>query len=394
MKKKISILSPTLSGNAVGRAYLLAKLLQEDYHVTIVGPGNIDELWSPIKNDISIEYRSYQCKNIMDLHLSGRSSIFKLIDGDIIYAVKPLFRSFGIGLMAKLKFRKPLLLDIDDWEIGFLLDRWHWELRYYGLKSWLFKMDSSFYTRSLDKMTRFSDGVTVSNSFLQYKYGGCWIPHARDERLFEKIELKKSNEAPSILFLGTPRGHKGLDVLLEAWRAVDNKKAKLRIVGISKSSSEYGHLSTFAYDRISFEEPVPFEKIPQIIRNASIIVIPQLARKAALGQLPAKLIDAMAAGVPIIATAVGDIPLWLSGNAGIIIPPGDKNILAKEIDALLKDEEKRNLLGLKAKEKFLRFGSFKVLRPKLISMVEYTIGRHKHSESLFDSPYDILRSEK
>jgi len=44
----------------------------------------------------------------------------KRIDADAVYASKPLLTSFGLGLLKKLREHVPLVLDIDDWEMGFV----------------------------------------------------------------------------------------------------------------------------------------------------------------------------------------------------------------------------------------------------------------------------------
>lgn len=55
---KISILSPDLSNNCLGRAYLLAKILQRRYEVEIAGPIFGDGIWKPVADDKSITYKS------------------------------------------------------------------------------------------------------------------------------------------------------------------------------------------------------------------------------------------------------------------------------------------------------------------------------------------------
>ena len=54
---KISILSPDLSNNCLGRAYLLAKILQRRYEVEIVGPIFGDGIWQQVAGDKSVSYR-------------------------------------------------------------------------------------------------------------------------------------------------------------------------------------------------------------------------------------------------------------------------------------------------------------------------------------------------
>jgi len=116
---KISVLTPDLSHNCLGRAYLLAKILQRRYEVEIVGPVFGDGIWGPVANDKSITYKSVEIYGRFRPYLQIKE-LAKKIDGDIIYASKPLFTSFGVGLSKKVFNRKPLILDIDDWQMGFM----------------------------------------------------------------------------------------------------------------------------------------------------------------------------------------------------------------------------------------------------------------------------------
>ena len=110
---KISILTPDLSHNCLGRAYLLAKILQRHYKVEIVGPIFGVGIWEPVANDKSITYKSVKIRGRFKHYWQIRD-LAKKIDGDVVYASKPLFTSFGVGLLKKLFNSKPLILDIDD----------------------------------------------------------------------------------------------------------------------------------------------------------------------------------------------------------------------------------------------------------------------------------------
>src|SRR5207244_11131175 len=46
-------------------------------------------------------------------------SLLELVDGDVLIASKPRPTSFGLGLLARARRKRPLVLDIDDWEVGF-----------------------------------------------------------------------------------------------------------------------------------------------------------------------------------------------------------------------------------------------------------------------------------
>lgn len=64
------------------------------------------------------------------------------------------------------------------------------------------------------------------------------------------------------------------------------------------------------------------------------------------------LVEAMLAGVPVVATRVGGIPFVLDkGDAGILVPPRSPEAMANEIARLLGDEDRRVKLGLQGKER-------------------------------------------
>lgn len=62
--------------------------------------------------------------------------------------------------------------------------------------------------------------------------------------------------------------------------------------------------------------------------------------------IPVVLMEAMAAGVPVISTSTGGIPELLSGGAGLMVPPGDPNALADAIHEVLTDRETWNRLSV------------------------------------------------
>jgi len=364
---KISILSYDLSHNCLGRAYLLAKILQKKHDVEIIGPILGEGIWEPVKQDKSIKYKIINKK--FDI-----KEIFSLIDGEIIYAVKPKGTSFGYALLKKLRSKKPLILDIDDWEWGFFLNDNLLSICLNSAHFW--DINNAIYTLFLEKLTKYADSITVSNSFLQKRFGGIIIPHVRDTDLlnpknYDRTALRrklKIGNKKVVMFFGTIRKHKGVDDLINAFGKLKKKNIILMFVG-ADFEDDYVKGLINQNKKVIFIGKQPFEKMPEFLSIADIMVIPQKYSKSSVGQMPAKLFDAMAMAKPIISTKVSDIPKVLK-NCGIVINPDDVNILSEKINYLLDNPKIAKELGRKARERCVKEYSFKAIEPKLFKIFE------------------------
>ncbi len=136
-----------------------------------------------------------------------------------------------------------------------------------------------------------------------------------------------------VVFVGELRALKGVDVLIEAIAglALAGKTITANIVGAGP-------------DRGSFEALVAARGLRQSVRflgamparsaftSGRIVVVPSRAES-----LPYIVLEAAAAGIPVIATCVGGIGEIFAAQADRLVPPGDPDALGKAIDGALSD---------------------------------------------------------
>jgi glycosyltransferase involved in cell wall biosynthesis len=81
---------------------------------------------------------------------------------------------------------------------------------------------------------------------------------------------------------------------------------------------------------------------------------------------PNSVVEAMACGKPIIASAVGGIPDMIGGDSGILVPPGDPGPLAAAMLRLAQDAELRQTMGAAARERYQKLFSPRVVVPLMV----------------------------
>jgi glycosyltransferase involved in cell wall biosynthesis len=153
-------------------------------------------------------------------------------------------------------------------------------------------------------------------------------------------------EGPVILCFGLIRPYKGVDVLLEAFRAVPD--AELWVVGrpLGMSLDPLRELAAQAPGRVRFVPRfVSDRELPAYFRRADLVVLPH--RDA---EQSGVLYVALAFAKPIVMSAVGGFPEVAVQGAGRLVPPGDTAGLAAALNELLADAGARERLAASARE--------------------------------------------
>ena len=367
---KVSVLAADLSDTATGRADLLARLLSARYDVEVVGPRFGADVWMPAREG-AIPQRSVRAGRYPGFarHIPA---LLDLVDGDVIVASKPRATSFGLGLLARARRRRPLVLDIDDWEIGFFSRSGPWGRIGRALN--VANPNGLPWTWLAEKLVSRADAITVASRFLERRFGGTLLPHARDTEAWDPGRYDRAatrrrlgvDGEKVVMFLGTPRGHKGVDDLVEAVGSL-GPGVILALVGVDAARSGAQRWSAPAYVRVTGE--IPFDDVPRYLIGADVVAVPQRDTMDTVGQVPAKLFDAMALARPIVSTSVSMIPEILEG-CGVVVEPGNVSALAGAIKRLLDNPVDAADLGRRARERCESRYSFRVARATLFPLIE------------------------
>jgi len=195
-------------------------------------------------------------------------------------------------------------------------------------------------------------------------------PMERNETLAEMLGLggKTKEERSAVIgFAGELREKKGLRALLSGYaQAAKSRPASLLIVGEVRDGEDKKFFDEFKSANsqlpITVTGPVPHEDIPAYYALMDVLVHPSLR-----DGMPNAALEAMACGLPVIATPVGGILDALEdGENGVLVNVNDAAALAGKIVELLDDPQKRAGLGQRARETVVeKFGLEAELRANL-----------------------------
>ena len=180
---------------------------------------------------------------------------------------------------------------------------------------------------------------------------GNFKPVGRNEVLAEALGVE-NRTSKVVGFVGELREKKGLATLLTGY-AQTNKKipSTLLIVGEIREGEDKKLFDEFQLsnpeNQIIVTGHVPHKDLPAYYSLMDVFIHPSLR-----DGMPNAVLEAMACGVPVIATPVGGVlDVLEDGVNGWTIPVNDAEHLAKVIEKLLNDPEQRARLSKKAREK-------------------------------------------
>jgi len=187
------------------------------------------------------------------------------------------------------------------------------------------------------------------------------VPNGVDVSKFRPANISKANHDPIILFLGRVQEAKGPDLLLKAAMKLLSQglRFRVRIVGSQNFAAAdpltpyEQHLRRLAEpfgERVEFRPFVDREMVVGEYQSADIFCAPSNCDEA----FGLTIAEAMACGLPVVASSRGGIP-ELGGTAILQCDPRNLNDLSALLGKLLNDDEARARYGRFARERALQF---------------------------------------
>ncbi|MFM8552511.1 MAG: glycosyltransferase [Nitrospiraceae bacterium] len=321
---------------------LALRLDRRRYDVTVCalqGPGVVAEevrakgvrvvlLQGRGKGDVRVLYRLYR--------------LIRTWRPDIVHSFLSL-ANLSAMLVGRL-FAAPIIIwscrDLNVWKTP-----WHWRLDRWAIQR-------------ADAMTCCSDAVRLfAAQHMQLPAERITTIHNGIDRdrftAASKLELAQLGLRAGLPVVGTAcrlyEPKKGLAVLLRAMRlAADRGDApwQLLIVGEGPARADLEQLS----ERLNLADRVVFagprRDVASVLPLMDLFVCPSLYEGFGIA-----IVEAMLAGLPVVASDVGGIPeIVVPGDTGLLVPPGDPEALAKAIQDLLAHPEQAKKLGRQGRQ--------------------------------------------
>lgn len=162
--------------------------------------------------------------------------------------------------------------------------------------------------------------------------------------------LERRPEAGRILCVGALREKKGHRDLIAAAARLSREGTHVPVLVFAGAGPEEAALRASASGagvRVEFLGAVGRERIRAEMVRAEVFALPcRMARNGDLDGIPVALMEAMAAGIPVVSTRLSGIPeLVEDGVSGLLVPPGDDAALAAALRRLLGDPDLRGGLA-------------------------------------------------
>ncbi len=186
-----------------------------------------------------------------------------------------------------------------------------------------------------------------------------FAPGIPDADLAAELGIAPDDEV--VLTVSRLARRKGHAVVLRALPALLRRRPRVRYVFTGANDSLARELADLSRSlgvasRVTATGLLSAQRIPALMRLARLFVlVPEERDPGDVEGFGVALLEAAATGLPCIASRTGGVPEAVSdGRTGVLVPPGDPEALARELERLLGDPESADRLGRAGRDRVLR----------------------------------------
>jgi spore coat protein SA len=198
------------------------------------------------------------------------------------------------------------------------------------------------------------------------------VYNGADAKKFGSVEGDR-DPIPTVIFTGRVIPKKGAHLLLEAMQILQTKgvEARCRVVGgahfgTDKPTPYIKKLERLKPANTELMGYMVGDSVARLLRTSSIFCCPSIWNDP----FPLAPIEAMAAGLPVVATNVGGLPEMLAYGGGVLVSPNSVEELADALEKLIVDRPYREEMSEQARTSFNKHFLWSSVRDQYLQVVQ------------------------
>ncbi len=366
-RKRVAIISNNLSAGSALACVSIARALAPHFQVRIFGTFFGRSPWPGIL-DGDIEVLDFPVRPL-PLYVRTMYAISRSIDADVVIAHQFRLSSFGTALLHRFRTRTRFAVYLDDDDIALTTSG-----RSQPFRKRIRNVNGDLTTRLISRLRNREDALFCGSRHFRDRFGGTVVPLGRDptrynpdttDRAGIRRELGFGPRDIVLGFMGNPRPHVGIEDLAKAVEQLHDPDVVVLIVPSRKLNAYARTLLETTSARVQVLEEMPSTSIPGLLAASDMVAVPQRSENYSVGQLPARLVEAMAMAKPIIATRVADLSRFLEESA-MYIDERNPAQLAQAIAWIKANPEEAARRGALARQVFLSELTLEAMANRLV----------------------------
>jgi len=197
------------------------------------------------------------------------------------------------------------------------------------------------------------DAYIALTEFSRNKFIEAGLP---SDKIFVKPNFLPNPPEPNYsyqnyaCFIGRISQEKGIDILIEAFKFLENPKYKLKVVGDGKLRNHIElKIKKEKINNIEFLGMRSNSEVITILKSANFLILPSIVYE----NFPLVLIESFASGKPVIASRLGAMAELIEDKrTGLLFEPGNSNDLSKKIKWMFENDDLLIQMGKNARAEF------------------------------------------